>query len=272
MVPVGPGGRNPQSGRLRAPGVPVPIHHGKHRHVALFSGADLVRYAAGRRKRRLVRLPSRVVILFGPRLRPYILRTWGGAKVPGYDDFEYLKVGARAGVAFGPVGSPNAAIRLEELRAHGVRHFVAVGSAGSLQKSLHVGELVVCTRAIRDEGTSYHYVRPSTYAHPSVALTDRLRSALREGGLRFRAGTTWTTDAPYRETVEEILGYRRRGVLTVEMEAAAIFAVARKLGLSAAALFVVSDRLDETGWEPRFGDIGPSLRTAVSAALRSLGA
>ncbi len=197
-------------------------------------------------------------------------RHWGARKVPGYEDFGFLKVGDRTGVAFGPVGAPNAAIRLEELRAHGIRQFVAVGTAGSLQPDLDVGEIVLCSRAIRDEGTSHHYARPALYADSSPGLTRRLRTTLESNGIPFRMGISWTTDAPYRETVPEIVRYRHQGVLTVEMEAAAIFAVAARLGVSAGALFVVSDRLDESRWQPRFHDVGQDLKIALKVALKAL--
>ena len=89
------------------------------------------------------------------------------------------------------------------------------------------------------------------YAHSAPALTQRLRTALGVAGIPLRAATSWTTDAPYRAPVAEIVRYRRHGVLAVEMEAVAIFAVAVKLGVSAAALFIVSDRLDESRYRVR---------------------
>jgi purine-nucleoside phosphorylase len=76
---------------------------------------------------------------------------------------------------------------------------------------------------------------------------------LTERGAAFQRGPTWTIDTRYRETVDEVRHYRREGVLTVEMEAAALFAVAVVRGVEAASVFVLSDLLGETEWTPEFG-------------------
>ena len=149
------------------------------------------------------------------------------------------------------IGAPSLAVTVEELMARGARRFVSVGYAGCLQPHLDVGATVLCTRAIRDEGTSYHYVKASKYAYPSVPLTTRLRRGLEAQGVRVSAGSSWTIDTPYRETRKEVQMYREEGVLTVEMEPSALFSVARASGVEAAALFTVSDVIDVAGWVPR---------------------
>jgi len=169
-------------------------------------------------------------------------------------------------------GAPHVAIVAEELAALGVRRFVIVGIAGSLQPQLRVGSLVLCSKALRDEGTSHHYVKPQPFAYPSPTLTRRLTQAMARSVSTFDLGPTWTTDAPYRETVTEIRRYRDRGILTVEMEASALFSVARLRHCEAAALFVVSDNLDERGWEPRFYDCRPHLHRALDIAIKTLAA
>jgi purine-nucleoside phosphorylase len=103
-------------------------------------------------------------------------------------------------------------------------------------------------------------------------LTARLKTAMERLGTAFEQGPTWTIDAPYRETVSEIRRYRLRGILTVEMEASAMFSVARLRDCEAAALFVVSDNLDERGWEPRFYDCRPDLHRALEIAVEALAA
>ena len=114
------------------------------------------------------------------------------------------------------------------------------------------GDIVVCERAIRDEGTSYHYLPGAKYATASPKLTAVLCAAMRNRGIPFRMGTSWTTDAPYRETVEELRLYRAEGVATVEMEAAALFAVGAFRGVSVSSVFAVSDRLSEEGWHQEY--------------------
>lgn len=147
-----------------------------------------------------------------------------------------------------PIGAPTTAIVAEELGALGVSEFLLLGTAGGLSPTLSTGDIVLCTKAVRDEGTSHHYLADSLYSTPSPELTGKLRIIIEKLGLRYRAGPTWTTDAPYMETAGEVTHYRKAGVLTVEMEASGLFAVAKKRGYKAGAVFVISDLLGENGW------------------------
>ena len=176
--------------------------------------------------------------------------------------------GGRVGVygGFG-IGAPVAALQLEDLVAFGVRRVVSIGTAGSLQHDLAVGDLVVCERAIRDEGTSHHYLPAEAPARPSAALTARLSGTLDAQGRAHRLGATWTIDAPYRETIAEVLRYQAQGVLTVEMEAAALFAVAACRHVDLAAAFSISDTLADLMWTPRFGS--PETRDGLEAIYRA---
>jgi len=159
---------------------------------------------------------------------------------------------ARVGVVEGfGFGAPGAAIVIEELTALGVRRFVNVGLAGALPNDVDFGDVVLCTAAIRDEGVSHHYVPATRYAYPSAGLTDELRQAMLRKGDPFTEGMTWTLDAVYRETVEEALAYREEGVVTVEMEAAALFTIAEVRGVEIASLFTISDHLlADSEWRP----------------------
>jgi len=113
---------------------------------------------------------------------------------------------------------------------------------------MNVGDIVVCERAIRDEGTSHHYLPDEKYAFADSELTSDLCAAIERKGILFRKGTSWTTDAVYRETIEELQEYRREGVLTVEMEASALFAVGAFRGVNVSSVFAISDILTEEGW------------------------
>lgn len=154
-------------------------------------------------------------------------------------------------VKFG-VGAPVVVTLLDELIAFGVKRFVSIGTAGTLQKNIKVGDLLVCEKAIRDEGTSYHYLRPSKYAYASKRMTKRIKSTLDVLGQKYFVGTSWTIDAPYRETVAEARQYQKEGVATVDMEASALFAVAEYRGVQMGAMFTVSDSLAELQWSPKF--------------------
>jgi uridine phosphorylase len=175
-----------------------------------------------------------------------------------------LRLAPNLGLARLPIGAPAAAIAVEELSARGTELFIGVGSAGAIDERLAAGDLVVCAAALRDEGTSHHYAPPAPFAVPDPRLSSRLREALPAAG----HGPSWTTDAPYRETAEEIAKYRAEGILTVEMEASCLFTVAKNTGTAAAAAFVVSDVLHGERWEPHFGspDVAKGLWTLFEAA------
>lgn len=247
--------------------MPFPQFPHKHREGPLFTATEFWRYARRRSDHPVPRCPSSVVLVFGRSWKRYLTRRYRRPILPGYGVYRVAR-GLGVAAVSGP-GAPNVALYIEELTARGARRFVLVGMAGSLQRSVRVGSLVVCTKALRDEGTSHHYAGAGAFAHPTRGLASALRQTLREHGASYASGPTWTTDAVYRETVAEVRRYREQGILTVEMEASAAFTVARALGCEAAALFVISDHLDERGWEPRFHDSYRELRRALSLALES---
>jgi uridine phosphorylase len=159
--------------------------------------------------------------------------------------FTVASTEGRVGICCLGIGAPAAAAQLEVLAALGVREFLSLGTAGGLGPKQSVRDVVVLTDAVRDEGVSYHYVSPDADVRPDSALTTALGERLRDAGMTFTEGTSWTTDAPYRETREEIEVFRRQGVLTVEMEAAALFAVAQTLNVRLASAVVLDAVIGE---------------------------
>jgi uridine phosphorylase len=146
-------------------------------------------------------------------------------------------------------GAPTAVLTLEELIAFGIKKFVSLGAAGGLQQNMNIGDIVICDRAIRDEGTSFHYLPVEKYAYSNPELTERLCKTFERKGIPYSKGTSWTTDAPYRETIEELRQYRSDGVATVEMEASALFAVGAYRGVCVSSIFTISDILSEEDWD-----------------------
>ena len=104
----------------------------------------------------------------------------------------------------------------------GVKEFVFVGLAGSLQPEVLAGDIVLCDGALADEGVSAHYV-PQEFLRPCAALTKKLAGVLQKANLPHHTGPNWTTDAMFRETAEEVAHYQKKNILTVEMEASAFF-------------------------------------------------
>jgi uridine phosphorylase len=147
------------------------------------------------------------------------------------------------------IGAPMLASLADELIAWGVKQLVIVAWAGALQPDLDPGDIIICERAIRDEGTSHHYLPASKYAHADRGMAQQISDWLDKANLPHRPGATWTTDAPYRETEAEVRQYQAEGVLTVEMEAAALFALGEVHHVATGAVFVIGDRLARLHWE-----------------------
>lgn len=169
-------------------------------------------------------------------------------------------------------GAPTAVMTLEELAAFGIKKFVNLGAAGGLQQDMNVGDIVLCDRAIRDEGTSHHYLPVEKYAYACTEMTENLSTAFESKGIEYRKGTSWTTDAPYRETINELRQYRSDGVATVEMEVSALFAAGAYRSVSVSAIFVVSDLLSEEDWDQGYHSAEKlgGLKKAFEVALDSI--
>lgn len=199
--------------------------------------------------------PEAVVLCYSRGLMDYFMETYDGREVDHYygDLYVFDDADGAVGVLgnFG-IGAPTTAMLMEELVVDGVEAFLSVGYAGCLDDDVEMGEFIVPERAIRDEGTSHHYVEPETYARASESLVDETKELLERRDEPFHVGPSWTTDAIYQETELEVERYASEGVLTVEMEAAAVFAVAAHRGVDAGAMFVVSDYLGLSDWEPKF--------------------
>lgn len=151
------------------------------------------------------------------------------------------------------IGAPATSIVLEENIARGVEEILIVGSAGSLQPSLPLGSTVIVTGAEREDGTSHHYLPAGEQVCANAELSDLLARSAEARGLSPVRGRSWTIDAPYRETVGAIRRHRDAGVLVVEMEAAAIFAIAQVRGVRAGLIIAVSDELFGHEWNRGFG-------------------
>jgi APA family basic amino acid/polyamine antiporter len=177
--------------------------------------------------------------------------------------YELERDGRRLTVFHPGVGAPMVAAMLEEVIALGCRSFVACGGAGVLDRAIALGHLVVPTAAVRDEGTSYHYLPPSREVEPSPEGLAAVEAVLARNGCAYLRGKTWTTDALYRETAAKVRRRRAEGCLTVEMEAAALFAVARFRGVTLAQILYGGDDVSGAEWDSRHWDKSVTVRERV---------
>ncbi len=154
--------------------------------------------------------------------------------------------GQTVGIVGCAVGAPFAVLIAEELFACGCRLLLSLTSAGQINAAGPTPYFVVIERALRDEGTSYHYAAPAEFADADAQLVAKAATALKQAGLPALVGASWTTDAPFRETAQAIEAARGKGVLAVEMEAAALYTFARVRGKAVLCLAHVTNSMGQT--------------------------
>jgi len=250
---------------------------GSRKFRSVVNPEDFVREAADRigLDVKSFQVPEIAVIVYGESLFSRLLKL-SNAEKPGIWLYKqngsfpvrFGKVGDKDVALTSPgVGAPAVVVRMEELIACGGKKFILAGWAGSLQKNVNIGDFVVGTDAIRDEGTSHHYLPKNVKASASKEISEALMKSCHKHGVTFHSGTVWTIDAPYRETRRKVLMHQRRGVLCVEMETAAILSLAIYRKVMAGSILIISDSLAELRWS---GFDAQKLRQAEAKAAHIL--
>jgi purine-nucleoside phosphorylase len=167
----------------------------------------------------------------------------------GFGSFFKLQGSA---VLFQALGAPLAALALEPMIVSGAKEIIVLGFCGSLSVGFEIADVVSISQAFSEEGTSKHYVPRKRLFSPSPALRRQVESGLRASGRDFKTGTIVSTDAPLRETKSWLRRNQKRGAELVDMETAAVFALAEFHSVRAASLQIVSDELSSGKWKPGF--------------------
>ena len=247
---------------------------------SLFTPAALLREA--RRQKGLADVPAPSVCIFDPdgdlarRLRQTGASKPFAAWPCYHTDLDTFELGGRrVGIVGRVVGSAFAVLVAEELFASGCDLLVSLTSAGQITPIGPPPYFVVIERALRDEGASYHYAPPSEFADADPGLVKAAATALAEIGPRCVVGASWTTDAPFRETAEAIEAARSKGILAVEMEAAALYTFARAAGVRILCLAHVTNTVGLAGDDFEKGEADGTrdalavLEATIAALLRS---
>ncbi len=226
----------------------------------VFTASDLVAYQRAHGYLPSIAPPALVIFGFQRSLIENVRRKWSTRQVRIFSSDLYLlkNTNYTVGVVTGfGAGAPAIAALVDQFSAFGVRRFASIGMAGGLQENLSAGSLVLSTGAIRGEGVTRHYLPEEESVEASQEMADGVGVILKKGNHPYFHGLTWTTDAPFRELRRDVLAYQQRGVLAVDMEAAAMYAVAKANGLPALAAFSISDSLAGGRWSMS-GDLRPA--------------
>ncbi len=199
-----------------------------------------------------VDVPPICVLDFDGDLTDWLVQTGLARPYPGWACFHTTMYsfevdGTECGIVARTIGGPYAVLVAEQLHVSGARVLLGLTSAGRVSPSLPMPSLVVATSAIRDEGTSYHYLAAADVVAAPARLAVNLYEGLQGLGLPVSQGLIWTTDAPYRETAEELTEHAANGALAVEMQAASLFAFAKARHADVGMVAHVTNAIDHTG-------------------------
>lgn len=256
---------------------PAPILDHATAEPSVFVPENLLERAAIMRGQQSTKIPTCCLLDFDGELVPVAKDRFGAVSCPDWPCFHTTLLvierdGFAMGLIGGTVGAPFAVLVSEQLIASGCQNVIGYSSAGAVSLELKLPCLIVPDRAVRDEGTSYHYLPPEVEVRAEGRLSEVLACKAKEICLPVRRGATWTTDAPYRETASQIERHRREGVLTVEMEAAALMALAKVRRCEVASLLHVTNALATTEGDFHKGpaDIHEKVIACCFAAFRDL--
>ena len=181
-----------------------------------------------------VKLPEGCLLDFDGELLDYLISTQQVVLEPAWPCFHtrlyrWCVDGTEYGIIGGTVGASFAVLVAEELFALGCKAVVSISSAGLIAENLQPPFFLIINQALRDEGTSYHYLPPQRFSEASAPLVKAVVDCLTDAALPVTIGSSWTTDAPFRETAKLITERREEGIIAVEMEAAALLAMGTAL-------------------------------------------
>ncbi|MBK1810730.1 nucleoside phosphorylase [Clostridium sp. YIM B02505] len=195
-----------------------------------------------------IKIPKRVFLLADDIYDAMLERECGTYKYPLGGKLYVFNDNPDIGFVKGKMCSPGIAIQAEDLIAGGVKELIHVGLAGGLQPNINIGEVIVTDGAYNDTAVARLYGFNHDFIETSKTLTDELECLLNNSLVEVKRGKHWTTDAGYRETWGQVLDYRSKGALCVEMEGVGLFTIAKYRQCKSSAIYIVTDILNENGW------------------------
>jgi uridine phosphorylase len=236
--------KQPAPARGRAP----LLERADHSAPSVFRPENMLRESRRQKGLRSGDVPAVCVLDPDGDIVDHVRKQYGATRSPHWACYhtrlwEWESGGARYGIVGYAVGGAFSVLVAEQLFASGCRLLVNVASAGQIRDVGPPPYYILVDRALRDEGTSYHYLPPAAFANADPSLIALAQSVFAQAGCRVHTGSTWTTDAPFRETAESIALRRHEGILAVEMEAAALYAFASACARPVICVAHVSNRL-----------------------------
>lgn len=257
---------------------PPPIVSGKrHQSPSVFTAKNLLREA--RRQKGLRELPVPAVCALDPDgdIVRHTRAAGRAVRDPNWacyhtDLYRLEHDGIELGIVPCAVGAPFAVLVAEQLFASSCKLLVSITSAGQLLEAASTPYFILIEKALRDEGTSYHYLPPAEFSEADPARIAALAGAFDSLRIPVARGATWTTDAPFRETSEAITAMRAKGLLAVEMEAAALYAFAEACDRAVVCFAHVTNQMAQIEGDFEKGEASGSVDAldVIAAAARAV--
>ena len=227
-----------------------PHFKNKHQYKSILTPTQFLDYKTEKGQIPSFSAPKTLILCYDNHLLKSVLSKYKHQQCDGaFSNVCFLSDYPSVAIAkFGLFGGLNA-FRLELAIAWGVKQVIAIGTSCALQKGITQKDIIVCEKSIRDEGTSYHYLPYGKYAYPSKKLQKKLLLTLKQLNQPYKIGTSWTTDAFFRATKEEVAHYQKEGVLCIEAEAASVFSVAKFRNIEMVVMLTVTDSYANLKWE-----------------------
>ncbi|MHB1012892.1 MAG: nucleoside phosphorylase [Desulfobacteria bacterium] len=260
----------------------TPLLEHEPSETPVFTAANMLEAARVRKGLPKVSVPAGCLLDFDGELVQHLAATGRAVEDSAWPCFHtrlfrWRAGNAEYGVIGGTIGAPFAVLVAEELFALGCRALVSISSAGLVAERFTPPFFLLVDRALRDEGTSCHYLPPGRYADAEPSLIAAVRRRTDGLSIPVHAGSSWTTDAPFRETESLIALRRREGIVSVEMEAAALLSLGQALGKPVVCLAHVTNTMAtrtedfEKGGDAGLADSLSVCATALEAALNHAG-
>jgi uridine phosphorylase len=231
---------------------PLPLFNHDLDAPTIFSPKSLVETVRENKHLKIESVPSVCVLEFDGDLTDWLISTGKVKPCKSWACFHTTMYsleleGFTVGIVPRTIGGPYAVLIAEQMAVSGTRIILGLTSAGRVNSEMPVPGLVVITSAVRDEGTSYHYLAASEVINAPPKVAQFLKSELENLPLPVLSGGVWTTDAPYRETQKELVSHATTGVLAVEMQAASLFAFSKARRFPVGCVAYVTNRVGQTG-------------------------
>jgi uridine phosphorylase len=232
-----------------------PILEHRYGDKAVINPEDLVKYIENVSGRKRPKLPRYALFTFWQYMLDEAKKEYGGrrsfflGKPRPFQLFKYKDI--KVALLGLPFSAPSSGAFVDLMFSLGTEYAIFFGSCGVLDPGIERSSMIVPSKALRDEGTSYHYEKPSRYSYPSRDVLNCIERTLKDNHIKYQKGATWTTDALFRETKRKVREYRREGCIAVDMEAAAFFSIAKFRKKHIGAIFCAADCVGGREWDPR---------------------